>query len=201
MQGLPEIVIYYNTSEGHQAIATAIQEQWKAIGVTATLKNMEWKQYLEFVQNDPSVMVYRMGWVADFGDAYNFLDVLRGGGGNNFTRWVERHLRRGPHGRRSTAATEADRFAIYSDMEAHPERPGHAGHPGLLVHQPRTGQELRHGLRAEPAWASSPTSGRSRSSSTRVSDQYQRSVTEGWRREMRRHPLSVWPCSVRRLLF
>jgi len=27
--------------------------------------------------------------VADFADAYNFLDVLRGGGGNNFTRWAD----------------------------------------------------------------------------------------------------------------
>ena len=86
---LPEIVIYYNTSEGHQAIATAVQEQWKAIGVKATLKNMEWKQYLDFVQNNDATMVYRMGWIADFADAYNFLDVLRGGGGNNFTRWAD----------------------------------------------------------------------------------------------------------------
>jgi len=115
-KGLPEIVIYYNTSEGHQAIAEAIQEQWKAIGVNATLKNMEWKQYLEFVQNDPSVMVFRMGWVADFGDAYNFFDVLRGGGGNNWTRWKNATYDEGLT-TSLNAASEADRFKIYSDME------------------------------------------------------------------------------------
>jgi len=115
-KGLPEIVIYYNTNEGHQAVAEAIQEQWKAIGVTATLKNMEWKQYLEFIQNDPSVMVYRYGWVADFADAYNFFDVLRGGGGNNNTRWANETYD-ASFDKALNAASEEERFKIYSDME------------------------------------------------------------------------------------
>lgn len=114
--GLPEIVIYYNTSEGHQAIATAIQEQWKKIGVKATLKNMEWKQYLDFVQNNDEVMVYRMGWVADFADAYNFLDVLRGGGGNNFTRWANAEFDKGLADALQAADDNA-RYEIYSKME------------------------------------------------------------------------------------
>ncbi|MCZ7662170.1 MAG: peptide ABC transporter substrate-binding protein [Thermoleophilia bacterium] len=114
--GLPEIVIYYNTSEGHQAIATAIQEQWKALGVNATLKNMEWKQYLDFVQNNDDVMVYRMGWVADFADAFNFLDVLRGGGGNNYTRWANADFDKGLNDSLN-AASDEDGWAIYASME------------------------------------------------------------------------------------
>ena len=115
-QGLPEIVIYYNTSEGHQALATAVQEQWRQIGVKATLKNMEWKQYLDFVQNNDEVMVYRMGWVADFADAYNFLDVLRGGGGNNFTRWANAEFDKGLADALQAADDKA-RYEIYSKME------------------------------------------------------------------------------------
>lgn len=114
--GLPEIVIYYNTSEGHQAIATAIQEQWKQVGVKATLKNMEWKQYLDFVQNNDETMVYRMGWVADFADAYNFLDVLRGGGGNNYTRWTSDAFNKGLADALQAADDNA-RYQIYSNME------------------------------------------------------------------------------------
>jgi oligopeptide transport system substrate-binding protein len=114
--GLPEIVIYYNTNEGHQAIATAIQAQWKAVGVNATLKNMEWKQYLDFVQNNDQVMVYRMGWVADFNEAYNFLDVLRGGGGNNFTRWADPTY--DASFAKALAAPDANgRYAVYKQME------------------------------------------------------------------------------------
>ncbi len=85
--GLPEIVIYHNTSESHAAVATAVQAQWKAIGVNATVKNMEWKQYLDFVQNNDDVMVYRMGWVIDYLDAYNMLELYRTDSGNNYTRW------------------------------------------------------------------------------------------------------------------
>jgi len=114
--GLPEIVIYYNTSEGHQAIATAIQEQWKQVGVKATLKNMEWKQYLDFVQNNDETMVYRMGWVADFADAYNFLDVLRGGGGNNYTRWTSDAFNKSLADALQAADDNA-RYQIYSNME------------------------------------------------------------------------------------
>jgi oligopeptide transport system substrate-binding protein len=115
-QGLPEITIYYNTSEGHQAIAEAIQAQWQAIGVNAKLQNMEWKQYRACLPDDPAVQVYRMGWVADYGDAYNFFDVLRGGGGNNYTRWANPAYDEGLT-TALTAATEEDRYAIYSDME------------------------------------------------------------------------------------
>lgn len=114
--GMPEIVIYYNTNEAHQAIATAIQEQWKQVGIKATLKNMEWKQYLDFVQNNDETMVYRMGWVADFADAYNFLDVLRGGGGNNYTRWASDAYNKGLADALQAADDNA-RFQIYSDME------------------------------------------------------------------------------------
>jgi len=114
--GLPEIVIYHNTSEGHAAIATAIQSQWKAIGVNATIKNMEWAQYLDFVQNNDDVMVYRMGWLADFADAFNFYDVLRGGGGNNYTRWANADYDQGLADAVQTT-TDQERWDIYANME------------------------------------------------------------------------------------
>jgi oligopeptide transport system substrate-binding protein len=114
--GLPEIVIYYPTSEGSRALSEVIQAQWKAIGVNATLKNMEWKQFNAFVPSDPSVMAFLVGWVADFSDAYNFFDVLRGGGGNNYTRWKNATYD-ADLASSLNAASEADRYKIYSEME------------------------------------------------------------------------------------
>ncbi|GAB4254154.1 MAG: oligopeptide ABC transporter substrate-binding protein OppA [Thermoleophilia bacterium] len=111
-----DITIFYNTSESHQAIATAIQSMWQEIGVNASLQNMEWKQYLDFVQNDPETQVYRMGWVADFNDAYNFLDILRGGGGNNYTRWASDEYDELLDAALQ-AETDEERFEIYSQME------------------------------------------------------------------------------------
>ena len=115
-QGLPEIVIYYNTSEGHQAIATAVQDQWKQVGANVTLKNMEWKQYLDFLPNNDDVMVYRMGWVADFNDAYNFLEILREKSGNNYTRWSSAEYEKNLDDALQ-APDEAARFELYSKCE------------------------------------------------------------------------------------
>ncbi len=115
--GLPEIVIYYPTGSGStQALSEVFQEQWKAIGINATLKSMEWKQFNAFVPSDPSVMVYLTGWAADFGDAYNFFDVLRGGGGNNYTRWKNATYD-ADLASSLTAASDADRYTIYSELE------------------------------------------------------------------------------------
>jgi oligopeptide transport system substrate-binding protein len=114
--GMPEIKILYNTSEGHKAIAETIQAQWKALGLNVTLQNMEWKQYMAFLPKDPSVQVYRMGWVADFADAYNFLDVLRSTSGNNYTHWGDAAYDKGLDDS-LLAADDAARWKIYSSME------------------------------------------------------------------------------------
>ncbi|NBI31290.1 peptide ABC transporter substrate-binding protein, partial [Chengkuizengella marina] len=45
---LPPIVLNFNTSEGHQKIAQAIQEQWnQAFGIQVTLENVEWGVYID----------------------------------------------------------------------------------------------------------------------------------------------------------
>jgi oligopeptide transport system substrate-binding protein len=114
--GLPEITILYNTSESHKAIMEAIQEQWKAIGVKSVLKNMEWKQYMAFLPKDPSVQVYRMGWVADYNDAENFFGLLTTDSGNNYTRWSDPTYDSALKGSLD-AATDADRWATYATLE------------------------------------------------------------------------------------
>ena len=43
----PKIELLYNTSEGHQKIAQAIQQMWKTnLGVDIELTNTDWKVYL-----------------------------------------------------------------------------------------------------------------------------------------------------------
>jgi oligopeptide transport system substrate-binding protein len=114
--GLPEITIFYNTSESHQAIMEAIQEQWKAIGVKSVLKNMEWKQYIDFLPKDPSVQAYRMGWIADYVDAENFYGLLTTKSGNNYTRWGSTTYDDTLKGSLD-AATESDRYKAYGQLE------------------------------------------------------------------------------------
>jgi oligopeptide transport system substrate-binding protein len=86
---LKNITLFVNNSPGHAQIATAVQSYWQPLGLTATVKVMEWKQFLQFLGPPPdnSVDVYRSGWIADYPDAYNFLSLWTCKSGNNNTNW------------------------------------------------------------------------------------------------------------------
>ncbi len=72
-QGLPEITLMYNTSTGHQAIAESVRQDWiDSLGVTVTLSDTTWLDYLDLLANDPP-QVWRLGWCSDYNDAYNYL--------------------------------------------------------------------------------------------------------------------------------
>jgi oligopeptide transport system substrate-binding protein len=87
-----DVHLYINNSPGHIKIATAIQAFWKQIGVNASIKVMEWKQYLQFLGPPPNadVDVYRLGWIYDFPDAYNGLVLWTCDSGNNNTNWCNK---------------------------------------------------------------------------------------------------------------
>lgn len=83
------INLYVNNSAGHVQIAQAIQANWQKLGVTVNLKVLEWKQYLQFLGPPPdsSVGAYRLGWLADYPEDFDFLDIWTCNSGNNNTNW------------------------------------------------------------------------------------------------------------------
>ncbi|WP_051186067.1 peptide ABC transporter substrate-binding protein [Neobacillus bataviensis] len=85
---LPTITLSYNTDEGHQKIAQAIQDMWKKeLGIDVKLENEEWKVYITKLHSG-DYQVGRMGWLGDFNDPINFLELFRDKkGGNNDTNW------------------------------------------------------------------------------------------------------------------
>ncbi|GGJ53424.1 peptide ABC transporter substrate-binding protein [Virgibacillus salexigens] len=84
---LPKISLSYNTDEGHAAIAQAVQDMWREnLGVEVELNNEEWNVYLDSMGSG-NFQVGRMGWLADFNDAINFLEIFQSVGGNNYTNW------------------------------------------------------------------------------------------------------------------
>ncbi len=86
-RGLPEAEILYNTSEGHRKIAVALQQMWKkALNVTVTLTNQDWKVYLSS-RKTRSFTMARAGWIGDYADPNTFLDMFVTDGGNNHTGW------------------------------------------------------------------------------------------------------------------
>ena len=84
---LPTIELLYNTSEGHQKIAEALQQMWKqTLGIDIVLTNTDWKVYLD-KQNNGDYEIARAGWIGDYQDPKTFLDMMVTGRGNNQTGW------------------------------------------------------------------------------------------------------------------
>ncbi|MDF2039299.1 peptide ABC transporter substrate-binding protein [Cytobacillus oceanisediminis] len=115
---LPAVTLSYNTSEAHQKIAQAIQDMWKQnLGVEVTLDNSEWNVYLDKL-DQMDYQVARLGWLGDFNDAINFLEMYRDAdGGNNNTGWESKEFQ----DLLAKSATETDpeaRQQLLKDAEA-----------------------------------------------------------------------------------
>ncbi len=79
-----DITLMYNTSEGNQRIAEAIQGMWKdVLGVDVKLTNQEWKVFLQTVKSQDTPQIYRSGWNLDYPDANNFTREVVASGGND----------------------------------------------------------------------------------------------------------------------
>lgn len=77
-EGLGEIILMHNVSEGHAKIAQAIAAMWKEVlGVDVTVETQEWKVYLQTLNKETPVEdvphIWRMGWGADYPDENNWV--------------------------------------------------------------------------------------------------------------------------------
>jgi oligopeptide transport system substrate-binding protein len=86
------ITLFVNDAPGHKEIAVAVQAAWKKLGLNVTLKQMEWAQFLEFLGPPPnkSVDAYRLGWIGDYVDDINFLELWTCDSGNNNTNYCNK---------------------------------------------------------------------------------------------------------------
>ena len=112
------INLFFNDSPGHKEIATAIQAQWKQLGITTTLKQQEWAQYLQFLGPPPNsaVDVYRLGWIYDFPDAINGLELWTCKSGNNNTNFCDKNFDDTVAKAKETPDDTA-RYQIYAQLE------------------------------------------------------------------------------------
>jgi oligopeptide transport system substrate-binding protein len=114
-----KITLFYNDAPGHKEIAVAVQAMWKDIGIDVTIKAQEWAQFLEFLGPPPSdaVYVYRLGWIADYGDPMNFLELWTSQSGNNNSRFANAAYDQLIEQARNTPDDEA-RYELYREAEA-----------------------------------------------------------------------------------
>jgi oligopeptide transport system substrate-binding protein len=113
-----KVNLFYNNSPGHQEIAVAVQSMWTELGIDTTVKQQEWAQYLEFLGPPPNkaVDVYRLGWIYDFPDAINGLELFTCDSGNNNTNWCNEEYDGLVEQARQTPEEEA-RYDLYRQME------------------------------------------------------------------------------------
>jgi oligopeptide transport system substrate-binding protein len=85
--GFPELEIMYNTSEGHKAIAEAIQEMWKQnLNIDVTLTNQEWAVFQD-TRKQGNFQIARSGWIGDYSDPMTYLGMFVTGSPMNYSRW------------------------------------------------------------------------------------------------------------------
>jgi oligopeptide transport system substrate-binding protein len=83
----PVTEILYNTNEAHRKVAVAIQQMWREnLNLDLELLNQEWKVYLQ-TESSGNYQISRAGWIGDYVDPNNFLDMFLCDGGNNRTGW------------------------------------------------------------------------------------------------------------------
>jgi oligopeptide transport system substrate-binding protein len=115
-----DINLLLNDSPGHREIAVAVQAAWKDLGLNVTIRQQEWAQFLEFIGPPPdkSVDVFRLGWIADFTDAYNFLELWTCKSGNNSTNFCSQEYDRVVNRIRTGQVTDdQERFQAYNQLE------------------------------------------------------------------------------------
>jgi oligopeptide transport system substrate-binding protein len=112
------VTLILNDSPGHREIAVAVQSMWKELGITVDIKQQEWAQFLEFIgpPPNPSVDSFRFGWIGDYVDAMNFLDLWTCNSGNNSTNYCDKSYDALVAKARQTP-NNSERYDIYAQLE------------------------------------------------------------------------------------
>jgi len=87
-EGFPELVLMYNTSEGHKMIAEIIQQMWKTnLGIDISLTNQEWAVF-QTTRKERDFEIARCGWIGDYSDPMTYLGMFLSGYPNNYGEFL-----------------------------------------------------------------------------------------------------------------
>ncbi|WP_154222742.1 peptide ABC transporter substrate-binding protein [Marinicella rhabdoformis] len=71
-----KLTLLYNSSQNQKKVALAVAAMWRQnLGIKTQLKNQEWKVFVSS-RKKPGKQVFRGGWVADYHDPMNFLQLF-----------------------------------------------------------------------------------------------------------------------------
>ncbi len=80
--------ILYNNSDNQKKVALAVAAMWRQnLGVKSKLKNQEWKVFVQ-TRRGQQKQVFRSGWIADYHDPLNFLELFHSQSHFNFYNYA-----------------------------------------------------------------------------------------------------------------
>lgn len=112
-----KLEIRFNTSENHKNTAVAIQEQLKPLGIEVSLLNTDTKTHYGFLEQKGDFDLARAGWIADYKDPANFLDLCKTGTGNNYGSYSNKQYD-DLMAQAAVSASPEDRMKKLSEAEA-----------------------------------------------------------------------------------
>lgn len=115
-----QVEYIYNTQESNKAMAEWMQAQWKQnLGITISLRNMEWKTFLNVRAKLEYKGFSRGAWSADYMDPFTFLSIFYTGGESGtgwqdpkYTAMLDKANRTLDHKERYQLLAQAEKFLI-----------------------------------------------------------------------------------------
>ena len=104
-EGYPTLEYSTNDAGYHVPLAEYLQQAWGDLGITLTINKMEWSSFTP-ARRAGEYDVARNGWVMDYNDPSNMLDLFCSGNGNNDGKYSNPEF---------DAAIEASRVADVSE--------------------------------------------------------------------------------------
>jgi oligopeptide transport system substrate-binding protein len=110
--------LFANQDALAKSIAVAVQSMWNELGVKTTIRTLEWAQYLDLIGPPPnsSVDAYYIGWIGDYVDAINFLQLAECGSGFNSSSFCDPEFDKLLTQAKGTGDSD-ERYGLYGEAE------------------------------------------------------------------------------------
>lgn len=79
-------LLYVSSSKGEKRMAIVAAAMWrKVLGAQITLRNQEWKVYLQSIHRRINTQIFIAGWIGDYEDPNTFFSIMTSGSTQNNT--------------------------------------------------------------------------------------------------------------------
>lgn len=111
-EGIPQLTYSTNDTGYHKVVAEYLQQAWAEIGIDLKVETVEWASFTPMRRNG-DYEISRNGWVGDYTDPSNMLELLYSTNGNNDGKYNNPEFDAAIDESRSTVDPEARSAALH----------------------------------------------------------------------------------------